>query len=47
MFASYEGDISNMISTGKNNLTRWADRTAEAVNSSINNYVTTMSNANQ
>ena len=47
MFASYEGDISGMISTGKNNLTRWADRTADAVNNSINNYVTTMSQANQ
>ena len=47
MFSSYEGDISSMISTGKNNLTKWTDRTAATISKSISDYVTAMSNANQ
>ena len=43
----YEGDISGMISTGKNNLTRWADRTAATVQQSISNYIVTITNANK
>lgn len=47
MWAAYEGDISNMISTGKNNLTKWADRTADTINKSIGDYITNMSSANK
>ena len=43
----YEGDISGMISTGKNNLTRWADRTAATIQQSISNYIVAITNANQ
>lgn len=43
----YEGDISGMISTGKNNLTKWADRNAATIQESLNNYVVTLTNANK
>lgn len=43
----YEGDISGMISSGKNNLTKWADRTAGTIQQSLNNYIMTITNANK
>lgn len=44
---TYEGDIGSMISSGKNNITKWADRTSATVDKAISDWVTSMSTANQ
>ena len=46
LFWNYEGEISNMISNGKNNVTKFADRYEGTAADAINTYVESMTKAN-
>ena len=44
---SYEGDISHMVETGKNNVAKWAERNATVVTKAIETHITNLTNANK